>query len=130
MALNRQQIREQKRHLVKAERVKRDAAQSLAELNEAERLFEQKKSNKDQMILQRGSLAVAIVSQIPERRPGTEEIQTKAVRFLDLMLDQAITVLTETDDEDDDDDDDDEENEDEPIAVVTHFGKAEEAVAS
>lgn len=65
------------------------------------------------MILQRGSLCVAIISQIPEHRPGVQSVVDKAVSFLDKMLDQGITVLTETDDDDDDDDDDEEEPEEE-----------------
>jgi hypothetical protein len=116
--LSRQQIRERKRHLQKAEQQKKDNRESLAELNEAERLLDQKRNTRDQTILQRGSLCVAIISQIPEHRPGVAPLVGKAVNFLDLMLDQGITLLTETDDDDLDDPDED-EDEDEPLQAVS-----------
>lgn len=74
------------------------------------------------MILQRGSLCVALISQVPEHRPGVAPIVDKAVRLLDLMLDRGIAVLTEVDDDDDDDDNDveePEEDDDEALAAVS-----------
>lgn len=118
--LSRQQIRERKRQLQKVERQKRDNTQSLAELNDAERLIEQRKTTRDQMLLQRGDLAVAIVSQVPEHKaPGVSAVIDKAVSFLDLMMDQSISVLTETDEPENDDEDDDDDDEDEPLAAAS-----------
>jgi hypothetical protein len=117
--LNRQQIRERKRKLEREDNVRRDRHASLQELNDAERLIEQKRSGRHQMALQTGSLAVAILAQIPEKRDGVEGIARRATQFLEDLLDSQHRMVLQPDDEDDEDDDEDDEEL--PLASVAHF---------
>jgi hypothetical protein len=114
--LSRQQIRERRRHLEREEKDKRDRQVSLAELNEADRLLEQKRQSRHQMALQTGSLAVAILAQIPEKRDGIQAIEQRAIDFLNALLDAQYTFLTFGPDQEDEDDDD--EDDDEPALTV------------
>ena len=113
MPLSRQQIRDRKRKLERTEHQNQSRRLSLQELNEAERLLDQKQQSRDQLALQTASLCTAILSQIPEHREGTKEIAHKATRFIDALLDaryEDLAEMTTADvpEEDDDDDDDDE----------------------
>jgi hypothetical protein len=64
--------------------------------------------------LQRGSLAIALLAQVPQRT-DTQTIHDKAIRFLDGLLDHSMTILTDPEPEPDfsDGDEDEEEDEDE-----------------
>ncbi|MGB8966833.1 MAG: hypothetical protein WCB99_14450 [Candidatus Cybelea sp.] len=117
--LSRQQIRERKRHLEKEEHQKRSRQQSLQELNDAERLLEQKRSTRDQVALQTGSLCVAILSQIPEHRTGIDGIADKAIRLLDDMLTLRHIQLTADEPEDEGDDEDTEDEDEEAFAEAS-----------
>lgn len=117
--LSRQQIRERKRQLEREENVKRDRQTSLQELNDAERLIEQKRSTRHQMALQTGSLAVAILAQIPEKRDGVEGIARRATQFLEDLLDAQHKMVLQPDD--DEDDEDDEDDDDLPLASAARF---------
>lgn len=111
--LSRQQIRERKRHLQKEENQKRKQALTLAELNEQERLHEQKRNGRDQMALQTGSLCVALLAQVPEKRDGVDGIATKAIDFLDSLISRQQTQLTAADEpEEEEPEEDDDEDED------------------
>lgn len=122
MALSRQQIREKKRQLEKVEAAKRNSQQSLAELNEAERLLEQKRSAREQMALQTGSLCVAVLSQVPEHRAGVEPLAKKAVAFIERLIDlhdASLTAINEPEPDDDEEDDEDEQDDDDALAIAS-----------
>lgn len=72
------------------------------------------------MVLQTGSLCVAILSQIPEKRDGVGKVPPKATLYLETLLDMAYENLTATEDEDEpnfeDDEGDDEEDEEPALA--------------
>jgi len=120
MALSRQTIRERKRQLEKEERAKRTQQQSLQELNEAERIIEQRRQTRHQNALQTGSLATAILAQIPEKRDGCTGITQKAINYLDALLEHAHIELTtaEPEDEPEEEENGDEDDFDDPVQAL------------
>lgn len=113
MSLSRQTIRERKRQLHKEETQKQTQRQTMAELIEAERLIDQKEQSQLQNALQTGSLCIAILAQVPEKRDGCEGIAQNSIDYLSALLERQTAKLTAV--PPDEPEDDDEEEEDEPI---------------
>lgn len=81
----------------------REVLQAAAEL---ERAKMQRASQNEQMALQKGSLAVAILSQIPRDDENNKPLFIDARNLLHGILKRGVEQLEEPDDEYDDQDDD------------------------
>lgn len=73
---------------------------------ELERTKMQRMSQNEQMALQKGSLAVAVLSQVPRDNEENKPLFTEARNLLHEILAKGLTQLQELQQEQDDDDDD------------------------
>jgi hypothetical protein len=82
----------------------REVLQAAAEL---ERAKMQRASQSEQMALQKGSLAVAILSQVPRDDENNKPLFSEARNLLQAILKNGLALLENDEDEEEDEGDDD-----------------------
>lgn len=110
--MNRAGRRQTERGLLVPAGAAAEKAAQLAERAQRRAQFLARQAQRENVDLQRGSLAIAFLAQVPEHRANIGAASEKAVALLEHLF--TAEILTEPDPDDEDEDEEDDEDEREP----------------